>query len=1037
MRKCEISLGGLREVAKQREQSGGLIALFGAGMDIHTNKTDMIEVRSRIMNPTFFSTRLKKLIPPYYRVFLISAIMAAVFFMGPVCVRTCAEESEDKTVYVGWYDSAYSHIDKSGNRTGLVYEYQQKVAAYTGWTYEYVEGSWGELFTMLQEGKIDLLSDVSYTRDRDGRVLYAKRPMGTESYYLYVDSDNTDITIDNLNTFNGKKIGVNKGYLQAGMLDKWIKNNHIKPVVIDLKGASDAAAIKMLTSGKLDVFVGHDTYGGRRECIPVCKIGSSDFYFAVNKDRPDLLDELNDALDRIQSENAYYNQQLFNKYIQPTKADAFLNFHEKNWLIDHEKIRVGYRDNYLPYCTSQERDGKLSGALEAYLDYASDIMRNAVISFEPIPYHSVQDALSALENGETDCVFPVNMSITDAEARGLLLTEPFMYTEVYTIVREDRQQSLPLQTSPTIAVNKGNANFDTFIKDHFSDARIKYYDKVEDCLKAVRDREVDCMLVTSFRINNVDSLRQDYHLSLLATGEAMGMSFAIRREDVDLYSIMCKIVNLIPESSMESALTSYNRTDGRVTFIAYLKDNWIQVIVIMTMIFTVILVLLFQRLRAERQALESRDLIAATELDPLTRLYNRNFFFVYANRMYEEDPDRQMDAIVLNIDRFHSVNALDGWDFGDMILKALAEEINTFASGNHGIAGRFEADRFDIYCPHEDDYQATLDRFQEILNELSQNISVRIRMGVMPCQKGVEPLPLFDRANTACNMAKTVNNRLIIYDEEMRRHELLEQRLINSLRRAVENHEFIVYYQPKYDIQSTPPRLCSAEALIRWNHPELGMLPPNMFIPLFEKNFEIGTVDQYVWEEAAGQIARWRDVYGITLPVSVNLSRKDLFDSGLEENLDKLIEKNGLERWALHLEITESAYMENEAQIIEVVEGLREKGYIIEMDDFGTGFSSLGMLSTMPIDILKLDRAFIKNLGQGEEDGDDEKDLRMVELILEIARGLKVPVVAEGVETEYQLNLLRERGCDLVQGYYFSKPLPAEEFEEKLRTEIF
>ena len=249
---------------------------------------------------------------------------------------------------------------------------------------------------------------------------------------------------------------------------------------------------------------------------------------------------------------------------------------------------------------------------------------------------------------------------------------------------------------------------------------------------------------------------------------------------------------------------------------------------------------------------------------------------------------------------------------------------------------------------------------------------------------------------------------------------------MNDLTRALESHELEVYYQPKYYIQSEQPILSSAEALVRWHHPDLGLISPKEFIPLFERSGQISVLDKYVWKSAVRQMAAWRDKYGAVLPVSVNLSRVDVFDPNLTDTLDQLVDMHGIKRSELKLEVTESAYTDNADELIRVIKGLRSKGYEIEMDDFGTGYSSLNMLSSMPVDILKMDIAFIRNIEI------NEKDLRLVEVIVDIARYLKVPVVAEGVESEGQLNLLRKAGCDLVQGYYFSHPLPADEFEKKI-----
>jgi EAL domain-containing protein (putative c-di-GMP-specific phosphodiesterase class I) len=264
----------------------------------------------------------------------------------------------------------------------------------------------------------------------------------------------------------------------------------------------------------------------------------------------------------------------------------------------------------------------------------------------------------------------------------------------------------------------------------------------------------------------------------------------------------------------------------------------------------------------------------------------------------------------------------------------------------------------------------------------------------------------------------------------MQQLEMYQQRLLNDLSRAIEEKQFVVYYQPKYDIQSEPPRLTSAEALVRWRHPELGMISPGDFIPLFENNGVINQVDSYVWAVAARQIAEWRDKLGYTLPLSVNLSRTEIFDPKLESYLDALLAENSLTSGDLKLEVTESAYTDNAAEMIDIVGELRKTGYEIEMDDFGSGYSSLNMLSSMPIDVLKMDMKFIRNVEE------DVRNFRMIELILDIAKFLEVPVVAEGVETEEQMKMLKDAKCALVQGYYFSRPLPPQEFEELILREI-
>ena len=537
----------------------------------------------------------------------------------------------------------------------------------------------------------------------------------------------------------------------------------------------------------------------------------------------------------------------------------------------------------------------------------------------------------------------------------------------------------------------------------------------------------DCVLISSFRYNNLYRQLKKHRLTTYDTGIGLDYCFAIENGDTALYSLLSKITGIVPNSSVSAALSFYIAEDSKVTFGDFIADNIVYVMLASTIVVAVILFLLIRSRRSERKA---KQLISATETDSLTGLYNRDYFFEYADRMYHDSQDTPRDAIMLNIEQFHSINALNGRAFGDRVLKILGNEVLTIASEFDGIGGRFGADRIGFYCRHIEDYQAIYERLQTKLDALASNVSVRLRMGVMPWQEKIDPIQLFDRARTACNMARGhYMDHLIVFDEKVRDRELYDQRLLNDLRRALDEEEFQVYYQPKFDISSDEPRLVGAEALIRWQHPELGLIPPGKFVPLFERNGRISEVDKYVWAHAACQISIWKARHGLTLPVSVNLSRVDVFAGGLMNTLDDILEEEGLDHSALELEITESAYTEDADQLIYVVKSLHRMGYTIEMDDFGTGYSSLNMLSAMPIDVLKMDRAFILNIEN------NEKDTQMVSLIIGIAKNLDIPVIAEGVETEEQLRLLKELGCSVVQGYYFSRPLPPEEFESTFLSE--
>ncbi len=437
------------------------------------------------------------------------------------------------------------------------------------------------------------------------------------------------------------------------------------------------------------------------------------------------------------------------------------------------------------------------------------------------------------------------------------------------------------------------------------------------------------------------------------------------------------------------------------------------------------------RIRHTIELFEKRVIIGQTEFDELTGLYNREFFYLYAERSDAHNRENLMDAIVIDINHFHMINERYGRDFSDEVLKRIGNRLRDLTSETGGLACRRDADQFMLYCPHLDDYEKVLGMLSEgISGEGNAENTVRLRMGVYPeADKSIDIERRFDRAKLAADSVKS-NYTMPIgeYDNELNEKNLYREQLIVDFPEALEQEQFKVYYQPKFDIRGEKPVLCSAEALVRWIHPEYGFINPGAFISTFESSGLINRLDNYVWRAAAKQIREWSDRLGAVVPVSVsvNVSRVDLFDPDICNTLKGIVEEYGISQEQILLEITESAYSEDSKHIIDTVHRLRSEGFRVEMDDFGTGYSSLNMLTSLPIDALKLDMQFIRTaFTEGGDTG-------MIAIVIEIAEMLGVPVIAEGVETEEQLNALKEMGCDIAQGYYFSKPVPAEEFEKFL-----
>ncbi len=434
------------------------------------------------------------------------------------------------------------------------------------------------------------------------------------------------------------------------------------------------------------------------------------------------------------------------------------------------------------------------------------------------------------------------------------------------------------------------------------------------------------------------------------------------------------------------------------------------------------------RVRHSIELYENTTLIQSTENDSLTGLYNREFFFNYCERYTKHNPDAAMDAVVININRFHLINALYGRHFGDKVLCAVSNRLRHVIQVRGGMACRYDADTFYLYVPHLEDYEELTNNVIIGVTEIIKDGDTRLRFGINSAiDTSMEIEENFSWALQACNSLRGQNSgTYAIYDSEMKEKAVRCARLMDDFETGISERQFKVYYQPKFNIKGNEPRLSSAEALIRWEHPVYGMISPGEFIPLFEDNGLIQKLDRYVWTEVGRQISEWHEKYGVYISVSVNVSRVDIYAHDLIDFFVNILTEYGIPADHYMLEITESAYTDNSEQLVNTLQELRALGFWIEMDDFGTGYSSLNMLSVLPIDILKVDKAFLSNIIT------DARARKMVELVLDIADFMEMPVVAEGVEKEEEYHILKKLGCDVIQGYYFSKPLPEAEMTKLL-----
>ena len=629
----------------------------------------------------------------------------------------CAEENK-QVVRVGWYESPFNITDEQGRRSGYAYEYQRKIAAYTGWSYEYVEGSWPELLEMLKNGKIDLLSDVTYTKEREEQMLFSSYAMGTEDYYIFVAPQNTEISSGDLSTFNQKKIGVNKDSVQAGFLREWLQTRGIAAQVVEQTGSEDESQQKVL-DGELDAFVTLDLYGSVKNLIPLIKIGTSSFCFALAKERTDLLPELDEAMSKIQSENRFYNEQLYEKYFKESDVAQSFDPDESIWLKKHGPIRVAYQNNYLAFCAEDE-SGNLTGALKDFLEAATEGTNSGEVDFKAVSYTTASEAMDAVINGEADCMFPANLTDYDSETMGLAMTPALMRTEMLAVVRASEQKQFIKKEKVKVAVNEGNANYVLFLQNHFPDWEPVFFKDTPACLEAVAAGEADCILISTYRFNNISKQCEKLRLTTVSTGVQMDYSFAVLAGNRNLYSILAKVIDIVPDTTVSAALTYYSTEDAKTDLMGFFKDNFLTVMLVFMAIVTVIILLLLRTNLAQKKVIESQRQVESLNrrvfVDALTSVRNKGAFTEYIENIQEQLDDGTLSHVavgMLDCNNLKRINDCYGHDKGDEYLKASSRLICHIFQ--HSPVFRIGGDEFSIVLMHEDyeNKDALEERFKE------------------------------------------------------------------------------------------------------------------------------------------------------------------------------------------------------------------------------------------------------------------------------------------------------------------------------------
>lgn len=426
----------------------------------------------------------------------------------------------------------------------------------------------------------------------------------------------------------------------------------------------------------------------------------------------------------------------------------------------------------------------------------------------------------------------------------------------------------------------------------------------------------------------------------------------------------------------------------------------------------------FYMKKAQKEKAAVEEMVHVFETDELTHTYTRNAFFHYADELMQ-DKDAQFGIAIVDMDGYKLTANQYGENICNEFLQYLADYlVKMFPDG---YVGRFSESKYVIIDEIDENIFDVDTMIDEEMIKASPMPNQVLKVGVYaPVDKTLASKRCCDRAILALTKISGIYGQNISYYDDSLENQLIDDHKIEEyMEVALSEKQFEVYYQPKHDTNSKV--VTGAEALVRWRHPKYGFMSPGQFIPIFERTGFISKIDAYVIEKVCEDIKQWRSEQKRVLPISVNVSRKDFYETGWIRNRLAIIEQYEINPQDIHMEITESLYASDVELIQDKMKQIQERGIKIEMDDFGSGYSSLGMLSSMTLDVLKLDISFIRHIDATEV---------VVESIIELAHKLGLTVIAEGVETQEQYDVIKKHGCDCIQGFYFAKPMSKDDFEK-------
>lgn len=919
--------------------------------------------------------------------------------------------------------SNFYEYDRYGPIGGYGFEYLEEIANYTGWNYEFVPATWSQALEMLEKGELDLIAPAPRTLELEKKFSFSTKEVGLDYSVLCVAVENKNTAYNDFTTFDGMKVGLLSNSHVNKNFDMNAKENNFS--VQKFYFENQASLLKALHDGKLDAILVSSLEKRPTERV-IAKFSPTPYYFITQKGNSDILDPLNKALGKIKENNPYFDYDLQKKYYnwEETTVPLF-TAEEKEFIKNAGPLKTVYDPAWAPIEYYDEETGTFSGINSDIFKMISDMTG---LKFSYIKTSSYAVALDKITNGKVEILTGIDNDVNWANQHHLKLTDSYLTASI-VLVKNKKARNLD---TATFALAKDYLAATEYVKKSNPNAKIKYYDTPQDCFEAVNSGKADITYANSYvtekildnpklnKLTIVDTVNLSDHLCIGVSNSANPI----------LLSILNKSIHNLNATQLNNIIFKHTLGDNLDVNLDYFLYQKPQIVIgFLLMLFLVTTIVLSIMIKNRNRYNDEIKKVAY--LDGVTGTDNYIKFKLDAENLLKNNKGRPYAVVYIDIYKFSYINDTFGYQAGDVILAEVSKKLNQHL-GDFERAARISADNFVCLLGYESD-KAIVKRgnaFQQQCNDHLASINNRFRVqftsAIYKLNLDETDIPsLVGKAEIAHKTIGDVQKSpIVFYDLKIQNDFLRKKKLESYMSAALENEEFQIYLQPKFNMISN--KIVGTEALVRWQHPSEGLIQPDQFIPLFESNGFILEMDFYVYETVCCLLRKWIDAGKPAMPVSVNVSKAHLATERFASQLKALVEKYDIPPRLLELELTESIFIDDSQEVVSLIQQLKDLGFTILIDDFGSGYSSLNLLKDLHVDILKLDKEFFRKDGMGE------KDKIIVDGIIRIAHDLNMKIISEGIETQEQVDFLTHSGCRMAQGYFFAKPMTIKDFDEMI-----